>query len=66
MVNVWSTEENAGIKICAHCGAKYKITITRYPSKDSDSANCQKCGKLLESWNSTESPSFTLIDDEKQ
>jgi len=62
MAQTWSSE-NTGIEICKNCGAKYKVTITRYPCKDSDSFDCVKCGKLLKSWNDTESPSFTLIVD---
>ena len=51
---------------CTGCGQRYTRTIRKFPCKDSDGFNCVKCGKLIENWNSTTVPSFSIIEEEKQ
>lgn len=59
MVKVWSTEQGENFK-CEHCGAEYETTVSRYPMRDADKANCEVCGEVMAKWNSTSVPSFTL------
>lgn len=61
MVQTWKTGD-AGDEACETegCGAVYAVTIHRFPMRDSDSFNCQRCGKQLASWNSTSVPMFKL------
>lgn len=45
---------------CPHCQATYDVEYDRFPTRDSDSANCTVCGKELKQWNDTYVPKFTL------
>jgi hypothetical protein len=36
-------------------------TVRRLPAPDEDQAECEVCGAIMDSWNSTEVPSYTLI-----
>jgi hypothetical protein len=36
--------------------------VRRFPLLDKDSAECGVCGNELASWNSTEVPSYSLIE----
>lgn len=61
---MFPTEE--GTYKCPHCEAKYDVTFTRYPSKDTDSYTCDACGKEIK-WNATKSPgNFRLKKDAQQ
>lgn len=58
MVKVW--ESGQGDDFTCECGAVYAVTVRRFPMRDSDSANCHVCGKIMAEWNSTSVPSFRL------
>ena len=60
MVKVWHTEDGSDFT-CPHCGALYAVRITRYPVRESESATCDICHQTMNSWRSTDSPSYTLI-----
>ena len=64
MVRTWGTG-TAPDFICPTegCGARYNVTVERFPLRDSDSASCEKCGQVMKKWNSTQVPSFTLMKD---
>lgn len=63
MVQVWGVGEGPDFTCPTEgCGARYKVTIHRFPMREHDKAHCQKCGEVMKEWNSTESPSFTLIE----
>lgn len=58
-MNAWSKEE--GTMECPHCKSVYKVTITRFPCRDSDHQTCEVCDGRI-SWNDTRSPSnFRLL-----
>lgn len=59
MVKTWASADT-GNTTCPKCGRTYNRTVTRFPMRDKDSFECA-CGETLESWNSTESPSYKLI-----
>jgi len=43
------------------CGAVYSVTWTTTPFPDTDSENCECCGKLIQAWNGqTTWPSYEL------
>ena len=60
MVKVWGKEER-GETTCKNCGAVYKVTVYRFPMRDSDHYDCAVCGERLATWNDTEAPSFELL-----
>ncbi|WP_408868672.1 MJ0042-type zinc finger domain-containing protein [Asaia sp. VD9] len=62
MVKVWGHGEGDDFT-CPHCQARYAVTIMRLPVRERDSATCQKCGKVMNTWNSTETYSYSLIDE---
>ena len=39
----------------------YQRTVRKLPTSDEDQAECEVCGAIMDSWNSTEVPSYTLI-----
>jgi hypothetical protein len=44
------------------CGAVYRVTTTRTPIPDTDTAVCEACGKVMDSWRqSTSLRSYDLI-----
>jgi transcription elongation factor Elf1 len=59
MVKTWKSAPGGDFK-CPHCGAVHETTVRQYPMRDADSANCQACGKEMDRWNSTSSPTYTL------
>jgi transcription elongation factor Elf1 len=59
MVQTWKTRPGEDFT-CPHCKAVYAVTITRYPTRDSDKATCQVCGEVMTTWNDTAVPNFTL------
>jgi transcription elongation factor Elf1 len=61
MPATWKTAD-AGKFTCPKCGAVYEKKITQLPLRDKDSANCSVCGHEMDSWNSTEMPSYKLIE----
>jgi len=61
MVATWKTEEQ-GTVACDKCGARYKPTVTRFPTRDNDHFNCEVCGHRMDEWNSTHAPSYELVD----
>jgi hypothetical protein len=59
MVKTW--EAGKAEDFTCECGAVYAVTVRRFPARDSDSADCSVCGQKMAEWNSTYSPSFSLI-----
>ena len=59
MVKTWNTGPGDDFA-CPHCGAEYEVTISRFPLRDSDSAECDVCEKTMNRWNSTSVPSYKL------
>src|SRR6266542_5818257 len=47
---------------CPYCGAVYAVRYTQLPVRDSESAYCENCHRRMSHWNSTEQPSYTLIE----
>jgi len=47
---------------CPHCGGVYAVRYTHLPTRDSESAYCEVCRRKMSHWNSTERPSYTLIE----
>jgi hypothetical protein len=43
------------------CRAVYRVDWTTTPLPDTDSADCEHCGKRLGAWSETTWPSYTLI-----
>lgn len=62
MVQTWHTA-SAGRFSCPHCGSIYDKFVYRSPARDKDEATCRVCGNVMDSWNSTTIPSFTLVKD---
>ncbi|WP_072389481.1 hypothetical protein [Hyphomicrobium sp. CS1BSMeth3] len=60
MVQTWGTGDG-GTASCKKCGAEYKVTVKRFPMRDSDKFNCEICGELMNEWNSTQVPMYELI-----
>jgi transcription elongation factor Elf1 len=59
MVQTWKTGPGEDFT-CPHCGAEYETQIYRSPARDKDSATCDVCHKVMDSWNSTNNPIYTL------
>ena len=59
MPKTWASE-SADDEICEKCGTVYAVTIRRFPVRDSDSFNCGVCDHLMNTWNSTAYPTYTL------
>lgn len=59
MVKVWDSAQGDDFT-CENCGAEYATAVFRYPMRDSDSASCEVCKKVMAKWNSTSVPSFKL------
>ena len=52
----------AGTFTCS-CGAVYRVTFTWTPIPDTESAECEVCGKTIRSWRNLVSwPSYELIE----
>ena len=46
---------------CPHCGALYEITYEKIASDDKHSADCQVCGKQMDSTNGSRIPCYELV-----
>jgi hypothetical protein len=46
---------------CPHCGALYAVTYSRQPNRDSNTAKCVVCGKIMAEGNSTDVPTYKLV-----
>jgi transcription elongation factor Elf1 len=46
---------------CAHCGALYSVTHSRLAKRDSSTAKCVVCLQIMDQWDTTEVPTFKLI-----
>jgi transcription elongation factor Elf1 len=47
---------------CPHCGALYEITYEKKaPSHDNHAADCQVCGKRMDSRNDSSIPCYELV-----
>ncbi len=64
MVQTWRKGEGKDF-VCPHCGAKYRTVIHRFPARDSDCSTCSVCKKVMDRWNSTAVPSYTLISENR-
>jgi predicted Zn finger-like uncharacterized protein len=62
MVKTWGRGDG-GVETCEGCGARYKVTIFRAPARDKGDFHCGKCGHLIREWNSTQWPSFEMIEE---
>ena len=60
MVQTWKSGDTGEFE-CPNCGSMYQRTMGRLPARDEDQAECEVCGAIMDSWNSTEVPSYTLI-----
>lgn len=49
--------------LCENCGARYAVSYSRLPARDSDCANCEVCRHEMAKWNDTFVPSFKLQRD---
>lgn len=47
---------------CKRCGSIYELTYERTITKDTDSIDCEICGKKLYSWNEAKIWSAQLIE----
>jgi predicted Zn finger-like uncharacterized protein len=65
MVKTWNSAPG-GTFTCPSCGAVYEVTLHRLPTRDKDSASCECCDHVMAEWNSTEAPSFKLIEAPKK
>ena len=49
-----------GEDFTCECGAVYAVEWTTSPFPDTDSANCESCGRKIKAWNNaTTWPSYT-------
>jgi hypothetical protein len=48
-------------KVCENCGAVYEVSTISLPARDRDTASCDDCGALLESWNGAMAMYFKKI-----
>jgi transcription elongation factor Elf1 len=46
---------------CPHCGALYEITYEKTDTDDKYAADCQVCGKRMDSSNSSNIPCYELV-----
>lgn len=61
MPQTWNTSE-AVPHTCPQCKSLYRKTVTRLPVRDRDTAECTVCAYELARWNSTEVPSYQLVE----
>jgi len=59
MARTWKSEPQGEVE-CENCRSVYEKTMHRFPMRDSDSFNCEVCGHVMDSWNSTHAPSYKL------
>jgi predicted Zn finger-like uncharacterized protein len=46
---------------CPHCGALYEIAYEKIVSDDKHAADCQVCGKRMDSTNGSSTPCYELV-----
>jgi hypothetical protein len=46
---------------CPHCGALYQVTYEKLVSPNKAAANCQVCGKQMDSTNGSSIPCYELV-----
>ena len=46
---------------CPHCGALYQVTYEKIVSPNKAAANCQVCGKQMDSTNGSSIPCYELV-----
>jgi len=46
---------------CPHCGALYQVTYEKIVSPNKAAANCQVCGKQMDSMNGSSIPCYELV-----
>jgi Zn-dependent protease with chaperone function len=56
------SQSDAGKKTCPKCSSVYKVKISKAYCLDSDLFNCKICGFEMDRWNTTDIPSYTLIE----
>jgi hypothetical protein len=47
--------------VTCDCGAIYRETSVKFPLRDKDKFNCERCGTLIKEWNATTSYSYELL-----
>jgi len=46
---------------CPHCGALYAVTRAQRPARESNAAKCTVCLRIMDQWDSTEVPTYKLV-----
>jgi predicted Zn finger-like uncharacterized protein len=46
---------------CPNCGALYAVTQSRRPKSESNVAKCTVCLQIMDKWDSTNVPTYKLI-----
>jgi transcription elongation factor Elf1 len=46
---------------CPYCGSLYTVSYTHSAFRDTGSAYCNVCNRKMNTWDSTDQPSYTLI-----
>jgi hypothetical protein len=54
-------EVEVSTEFCKNCGAFYRVTLRHTDTRAHDWYNCAVCGQLLMEWDSSDTPSFTLV-----
>lgn len=44
---------------CPHCGTEYRVTVS-LPARDSGSATCEVCNRVMATWTDSAIPSYTM------
>jgi predicted Zn finger-like uncharacterized protein len=44
---------------CPHCGTQYRVTVSS-PARDSGSATCEVCNRVMATWTDSAIPSYTM------
>jgi transcription elongation factor Elf1 len=44
---------------CPHCGTEYQVTFS-LPARDSGSASCEVCHRVMVNWTDSASPSYRI------
>jgi len=46
---------------CPHCGALYAVTYSQLSKRESNSAKCTVCLQIMDKWDSTNVPTYKLV-----
>jgi predicted Zn finger-like uncharacterized protein len=46
---------------CPHCGALYEVTHEKTPAGDRHAADCQVCGRAMDTRESANKPHYELV-----